>query len=54
MNYLSRVFKTIREVTWEKLFTSIIHAFSSIMVIIIASLIYWGIDKVMMNLIVHR
>ena len=51
MHYLTRVFKTLKKVTWEKIPISLKHMIYVLLVVIGSSLVYWGIDVLISSLI---
>ncbi|CPR93276.1 hypothetical protein [Lactobacillus crispatus] len=51
MHYLTRVFKTLKKVTWEKIPISLKHMIYVLLVVIGSSLVYWGIDVLITSLI---
>lgn len=53
MNYLSRVLKTLKKVTWEKLGKSLKHMVYVMLVIIISSGLYYAFD-LLMNMLLKK
>lgn len=50
MNYLKRVYHTLKGITWEKFGVALNHSVRSLLIIVVAAVMYWGIDQAIMSL----